>query len=172
MPERPSKLRRIAPATVRYIKLGPGGAWEAASLDGGRMDWGDADDPHELALAEDWEGARQVYLGLGLSPATATSHVRELKDFHTLGSDCLWITFARGYLWWGFAEPEVIHIRERTSAEGVNYRKVIGGWRHTDIEGKPLLMEGLSSKLTQLAGYRRTICNVGASLPHPPDQCR
>lgn len=50
-----------------------------------------------------------------------------------------------------------------TDVEGASYRKVIDGWRNTDLEGKPLTTERLSSKLTQLAGYRRTICNVGAS---------
>ena len=34
------KAARIRPGEVRYIKLGPGGAWESASLKGGRLDWG------------------------------------------------------------------------------------------------------------------------------------
>ncbi len=33
-------LGPISPGEVRYIKLGPGGAWESASLDGGRLGWG------------------------------------------------------------------------------------------------------------------------------------
>jgi hypothetical protein len=158
-----TEQQRIAPADTRYIKLGPGGAWEAASLDGGRIDWGNKADPHAMAAACNWEGARQAYLKAGLIPATATGYLRELKDFYTLGSDCLWITFARGHLWWAFAEPEVIQTRGEDPTEGASYRKVIGGWRNTDLKGRPLTMEGLSSKLTQLAGYRRTICNVAAS---------
>lgn len=160
MTEPPDKHRKIAPAEIRYIKLGPGGAWEAASLDGGRIDWSNSEDPHALALAGDWAGARQAYLDRNLTPATATSHLRELKDFFTLSSDCLWITFARGHLWWAFAEPEVFRTDGTSPNEGASYRKVIGGWRNTDVEGRPLTMEGLSSKLTQLAGYRRTMCNV------------
>lgn len=39
--------------------------------------------------------------------------MREVKDFYTLGSDCLWITFADGSLWWAFAWPEVTML-ERT----------------------------------------------------------
>ena len=158
-----SKQREVAPANVRYIKLGPGGAWESASLDGGRIDWGNKADPLTLAAAADWEGARQSYLDAGLLPSTATGYLRELKDFYTLGRDCLWITFARGHLWWGFAEPEVATTSGADPDEGAYYRNVIGGWRNTDAKGKPLTIEGLSSKLTQLAGYRRTICNVGAS---------
>jgi len=163
MTEQPNKQSKVASATIRYIKLGPGGAWEAASLDGGRIDWGDSEDPHACALAQDWAGAKQAYLNLNLLPATATSHLRELTDFYTLGRDCLWITFARGHLWWCFAEPDVLRTGVANAYEGASYRNVIWGWRNTDVEGRPLTMEGLSSKLTQLAGYRRTICNVAAS---------
>lgn len=162
MTEERNTQSKVAPATIRYIKLGPGGAWEAASLDGGRIDWGDRDDPHACALAHDWAAAKQAYLALNLLPATATSHLRELKDFYTLGHDCLWITFARGHLWWGFAEPKVARTGGAKANEGASYRNMVGGWCNTDVESRPLTMEGLSSKLTQLAGYRRTICNVAA----------
>lgn len=158
-----SKQVAVAPAHVRYIKLGPGGAWEAASLDGDRIDWGNKADPLKLAAAADWEGTKQSYSEAGLLPSTATGYLRELKDFYNLGSDCLWITFARGHLWWGFAEPDVITNTGDTLAEGACYRSVIGGWRNIDVMGRELTIDGLSSKLTQLAGYRRTICNVSAS---------
>jgi len=138
MTEEPNTQSKVAPATIRYIKLGPGGAWEAASLDGGRIDWGDSEDPHGCALAQDWAGAKQAYLDLNLLPATATSHLRELKDFYTLGRDCLWITFARGHLWWGFAEPEVFRTGVANAYEGASYRNVDGGWRNTNVEGRPL----------------------------------
>ncbi len=97
---------------------------------------------------------------LSLLPSTATRYLRELRDFHTLGPDCMWITFARGHLWWGFAEPDVFRTSGTSPSEGAIYRKVIGGWRNTDVEDRPLTVEGLSSKLTQLAGYRSTMCNV------------
>lgn len=155
-----SEDQRVQPATVRYIKLGPGGAWESASLDGGRIDWGEAVDLHELALTQDWDGARRHYLAAGIMPSTATGYVRELKDFYTLGSDCLWITFARGHLWWCFAEPEVAFIGGSGERKGSRYRRTIAGWRNTDIAGRSLTMDSLSTRLTQLAAYRRTICNV------------
>ena len=163
MASREPGKERIAPAAVRYIKLGPGGAWENASLDGGRIDWGNAADPHELAAAGKWDAAKQAYLDAGVLPSTATAYLRELKDFYTLGSDCLWITFARGHLWWGFAQPKVVRNTSHCHDEGDCSRSVVGGWRNSDLLGRQLLMDGLSSKLTQLAAYRRTICNVGES---------
>ena len=35
-----------------------------------------------------------------------------------------------------------------------------GPWRNTDIQGRPLPVNDLSSKLTQTANYRATICGV------------
>ena len=153
----------ITPSQIRYIKLGPGGAWEAASLDGNRIDWGNENDPHDAAVQGDWDLARQIYVNAGLIPATATGFVRELREFYTLGPDTLWITFARGHLWWAFSEPIVKYVGGRGEAEGSRHRPVIGSWRNADIHGQPLPIANLSSKLTQRASYRRTICGVAAS---------
>jgi hypothetical protein len=42
-------------------------------------------------------------------------------------------------------------------------RKTIGGWRNTNIAGEPLRTDDLSSRLTQVMGYQRTICQVHAA---------
>jgi hypothetical protein len=150
----------INPVEVRYIKLGPGGRWEAASLDGRKIDfWGDAG-LHDLALGADWECIRQRYSAAGVPSSTATGYARELREFYTLGADTLWITFARGALWWCFAKPEVIYVGGNARGEGTRYRQTIGAWRNRDINGRLLTLDTLSGKLTQLAAYRRTICKV------------
>ena len=62
----------INPGEVRYIKLGPGGAWESVSLDGGRLDWGLPENPHDLARSSDWAAAKQFYIDQGIrQPETA-----------------------------------------------------------------------------------------------------
>lgn len=160
MKERGGRADRVAPEEVRYVKLGPGGGWEASSLDGGRLDWGIPKNPFDLAAAQAWARARQFYIDHGAGPGTATGFARELKEFSTLGSDCLWITFARGHLWWAFAEPGVHLSFGDGKLEGEGYRTVIDHWRNTDISGRHLTMDSLSSRLTQLAGYRGTICSV------------
>ncbi len=154
------RMGRVNPGEIRYIKLGPGGAWEASSLDRGRLDWGIPHNPFDLADAEDWAGARQFYIDHGARPATATGAARELRDFHTLDRNDLWITFARGHLWWTFAEPGVHLSNGDGKREGEGYRTVIDRWRNTDVLGRPLTIDSLSSQLTQLAGYRGTICSV------------
>lgn len=151
----------ISRGTVRYIKLGQGGRWEAASLGCHRIDWGLPSDPHDLALAGDWEGVRQHYLSQGLSPATATSYLNETRAFYDGDPHVMWITFARGRLWWAFAGPEVHWIGGAGETHGTRYRETLDGWHDHDLAGKPLDLERLSTSLTQLAGYRRTICRVG-----------
>jgi len=45
---------------------------------------------------------------------------------------------------------------------GERIRKTIGGWRNTDINGELLRVNTLSTRLTKVAGYRRTICKIEA----------
>ena len=153
----------ITPSSIRYIKLGTGGAWEAASLDHGRIEWGNADDPHVQALAGDWAGAAEHYRAQGRQPATVTKYVNDLRAFYETGPDALWVSFGRGYLWWAFAEPEVIVRGTETPTQGAAYRATRGPWRNTDITGRPLVAEELSSSLTRVASYRQTICAIAAS---------
>ncbi|MCT2560256.1 hypothetical protein N0B51_14835, partial [Tsuneonella sp. YG55] len=81
LPDSDRRRAPLSPGTVRYIKLGQGGRWEAASLGSGRIDWGLPSDPHDLAMAGDWEGVRQHYLSQGLRPATATGYLNETRAF-------------------------------------------------------------------------------------------
>jgi hypothetical protein len=45
---------------------------------------------------------------------------------------------------------------------GERTRKCIGGWRDTDVTGAVIRMDSLSTKLTKVASYRRTLCAVEA----------
>jgi hypothetical protein len=164
------RLKRLSFSTpltdsksCRIYKLGAGGTWEAAALDGGSLEWGGpADAPDPIAAAGDWPAARAHYLEQGLTPGTATGFVRELRDFYTLGADTLWITFARDALWWAYAAPDVIIRDGSASGRAERYRRIIGQWRNSDINGLPLVMTGLSTRLTKVASYRQTMCSVEA----------
>ena len=152
----------LVPSEVRYIKLGAGGRWEAAGLDGGHLEYGGTIDPVDLAASGDWDRARAHYREHGRSAGTATAYARELRDFYTLGSDALWITFALDHLWWAFAEPDVVTRASTNPDEARLYRRVIGGWRNTDLHGRPIRMIDLSTRLTQVASYQQTMCKVTA----------
>lgn len=155
------QVERVAPSEIRYIKLGPNNAWANHCIANDRMDIGHSGVPHELAVSGDWGGVRACW-GDKISRSKASDFLREVRDFYTLGANCLWVTFANGRIWWAFAEPEVMLNPNQSSDQGSRYRRVIGSWQSTDSRGKPLLIDDLSSKLTKTAAYRQTICRVAA----------
>jgi hypothetical protein len=154
---------KISPAAVRYIKLGRGGAWFSRCIREGLIEFGHSQVPHEVAISYSRDELELFYQGLGRSPGKAKDFARELQDFYSLGSDCLWITIGDGRLWWAFAEPQVIPA-DAGAAEGrgARYRQVIGAWRDTDVNGEPLTLTTLSTRLTKVAAYRQTLCRIDA----------
>jgi Restriction endonuclease len=155
-------VNQINPSAVRYIKLGQGGRWEKACFDRAELQFGHQSIPHELALTCDREQIKRFQIGRGISPQAAADDAREVTDFYTLGRDCLWITFARDHLWWTFCEPDVTWVGGDWADRGERSRKCVDTWRNTDIKGVPLRMDSLSTKLTKVASYRRTLCTVEA----------
>ena len=156
-------LAPISAKAVRYIKLGRKTfGWEDRSLDHGEIHFGYGKASHELALGGDPKKIKQHLISLGRKPQAASRDAQEVLDFYQLGSDCLWITFARGKLWWTFEESDVTWKGLPTHDCGERMRMCIGGWRDTDIYGKPLSTDSLSTKLTKVQSYQRTICGVEA----------
>lgn len=155
------KIPKIKPIEVRYIKLGPGNAWARSSIASNRIPFGHKEVPHELADAGDWGAAKALLSGPdGRSPAKATDFVREIREFYTLGADCLWITFVDDKLWWAFAEPEVIAVTGDQDIAGARYRRVIDRWRCANVKGATITVHDLSTKLTKTGTYRQTLCRV------------
>ena len=150
----------ITPTNIRYIKLGAGGKWVEPSFERGEIHFGHLLVPHDLCIQGDWDAVAAYLADLGRNPAKAKDAAREIRDFYALGSDCLWITFAERHLWWAFADPEVIWLGSDDKTHGARMRKTLDGWRKTDITGKPLRTDGLSTLLTQVAAYRQTICRI------------
>lgn len=150
----------ITAASVRYIKLGAGGRWENSSLDNGRIEWGLPSDPHDIALNGDWSAVAELYADSGLKVGVATAYTNEARAFYTSSADTLWITFARGRMWWAFAETKVNWLGGEGTDHGTRYRYTVGGWHDSDVTGVVLNADRLSTRLTQLASYRRTSCHV------------
>lgn len=151
----------ISAKTVRYIKFGRRGGWADASLNHGELHFGHGKISHELALRGDREAIKRARIEQGRDARAAAEDAREIVDFYHLGADCLWITFARDHLWWTFAEPRVRWLGFG-KGHGERMRRSVGDWRNTDINGKPLKTNLLSTKLTKVSNYRRTICAVDA----------
>ena len=153
----------IAPSTIRYIKLGAGGRFAASSLEKGELQLGYHEVPHDLCVADDWDGVFAYFSKIRKNTGKARDSTREVQDFYALGSDCLWITFADGFLWWAFAEPAVTWLQSEDGAIASRVRRMIGGWRNTDVNGTLMRMNDLTTRLTQVANYRGTICAVRAA---------
>lgn len=156
-------MTRLSPSTIRYIKLGAGGAFARASLDRGELQLGYHEIPHQPCADGDWEAVLARLIPLRRSVGKARDSMREVRDFYSQGRDCLWITFADGYLWWGFAELVVTMHVDSPPPAASRSRKMIDKWRNTNLVGAPLRMTDLTTRLTQVANYRGTICAVRAS---------
>lgn len=185
------ELAPINPTHVRYIKLGPGGAWFEHAVASNLIELGHAAISSDLARSGDHKAISAAFVAAGHA-ASATNFTREVLDFVTLPQTALWITLERGLLWWAFALPDVtdlasgpdqtsaahrlsgmrqpsrVHLASgahlaSSAAHGVRARRLAWPWRSSDLAGKPLRLEGLSGKLTRVAGYRRSICQVAAA---------
>jgi hypothetical protein len=154
---------RIAPKSVRYIKLGEGGAWEKECIEQGLLQFGaDSGDPETLQWAAE---ARWSQLAASWrvvkSQGTATRFTNETRFYFEAGPEDLWITFVGERFYWGFLEPGVPKPRQPDLS---SVRKVRGGWRYVDRDGKPLLKSNLPGSITSLAAYRGTSCSVKAAI--------
>jgi hypothetical protein len=144
----------ITAKTARYIELDNRG-FEVGGLELGEVRFDCSDIPDELAEEGDVRKIAQHLVRLGYDYEAAAYQAQSAKDFYGLGSDCLWITFARDHLWWTFANPHVlwrsddVRLIERV-------RRSIGGWRNTDLNGAPLTSHGLSDRIKGFAARSLT----------------
>ena len=111
-----------------------------------------------MALESNWEGLREHYQGQRGTPGSVTADLTETQAFYDGDSDALWITFARGKMWWAFAQPEVHWLGGDGKSQGTRHRLTRDSWHDRDLVGAPLNVDRLSTSLTEVAGYRRTIC--------------
>lgn len=149
----------IRASKIRYIKLGAGGAWEGA-LDRGRVEWGVATDPHEPAAAQDWVAVADAYAKVYAHKGVVTGTTNEARAFYDDDESVLWITFARGRMWWAFADAEVHWTGGDATSEGTRYRVAQSGWCDCDANGEALGLERLSTRLTQVSAYQRAVCTL------------
>jgi hypothetical protein len=157
-----TKVCDVHAAAARFIKLGEGGEWERLCLEDGTLRLAYYGVPHDAAEASDVAALRAPFLARGDDARTASSHARQILDFYHAPPDTLWITFANGFLWWCFAESGVTYLgaSRDEAAHGSRLRRTRGGWSNRSRAGRPLRVAELNGRLTSVAGYRGTICNV------------
>lgn len=148
---------------AKYIKLGESGLWTQMCLDDGTLRLGYYEVPHDLGVAEDKTAIQSIYLTDGKSKGTASDHARQVLDFYQTGNETLWITFANGTMYWCIAhgEVEIIGYDPTCYPYGSRLKRSINGWHSCSLNGTALHISALSGRITKLAAYRQTICNVG-----------
>lgn len=146
----------IAPEKIRFIKLGTGGKWEADCIQNGTLRLDYVSGQHKECIAGEWDKVKTHWLNQrGGNQGAATRDVNQIRDFYELADDDVWITLHKRKLYWCRAESAVTELDDRTRV-----RKVIGQWRCTDLNGRDLSVENLDGRVTQITGFRGTICDV------------
>jgi hypothetical protein len=152
---------RIAPAAVRYIKLGRAGGWERECIEGGIVRFGTGSERptvYSAALEGRWADVTAELREEGRDQGTATRFTNETRHFFARDPSTLWITFYMQTLWWAFLEegPPQLSVDGRGT-----FRRVRGSWRSTDLVGQRLTIDRLAGSLTKSAAYRGTSFELG-----------
>jgi hypothetical protein len=157
-------LRRAKPEDVRFIKLGRKSMWWPIARDTNTIRLGFRQFDFKSCLSGDWEQARTLFEKTTSRSRSSdvTRAVNQVREFFELPETTLWITIEDGDVWWCFAEPEVRNIYTGDDAaeekQGARTRKVIDRWRNTDVTGKRLRLDAMTTKITKVASFQETIC--------------
>jgi hypothetical protein len=157
-------LKRAKPEDVRFIKLGRKSMWWPIARDTNTVRLGFRQFDFKSCLSGDWERARTLFAKTTSRsrPSDVTRAVNQVREFFELPETTLWITIEDGDVWWCFAESGVrnIYNGDDTAEEkhGARTREAIDRWRNTDVQGKRLRLDGMTTKITKVASFQETIC--------------
>ena len=157
-----STLNDVPPTRIRntyYVKLGKGGEWETSSIQNGLLRIGWPDNPLSDINAGVWtviEGQLRTPHG---HRGTATRDLNALREIATSTEEDVWITFHSSSLWWcrlasGPVEEDSIS----------KFRRTFGAWSDRDAHGRRLLAAEIPGEISQLQGFRGTVCRVKAAF--------
>jgi hypothetical protein len=140
-----------------YIKLGRGGEWENDSIATGKLRLGWPGQSLEDINAGRWDFVEEQLRAKDQGkrvPATTS----DLNALRTIAASCeedVWITFHQAKLWWtrlssGPVEQDTVS----------KFRRTAEPWRDHAADGRLLVISEISGKLSQLQGFRATVCRV------------
>src|SRR3546814_4846004 len=82
---------------VRFIKLGRGGAWASQAIADGTLPFGYRKIDPAPCAAGDWDAVRAQLVTEGRGATSVSQAMREIREYHEFGADCLWVTIADGH---------------------------------------------------------------------------
>jgi len=154
-PRKESGIPALKIPKAYYIKLGEKGQWEESSISNGLMRFGWKIIPLDDIVAKNWTAIETRLRAEFSNQGAATRDLKALRIIcESIPSD-VWVTFFSSRLWWCRLTSDPM---EEDSIS--KYRKVDGSWSDKDINGRPLLTSQIPGKLSQLQGFRGTVCHV------------
>lgn len=140
-----------------YIKLGRGGEWETDAIGTGKLRLGWRQQSVEDINAGRWQIIEEQLRAKdqGKRVAATTSDLNALKLIAASGVEDLWITFHQAKLWWTHLAPGPVE-QDNIS----KFRRTAEPWRDRAADGRLLVINTLPGKISQLQGFRATVCRV------------
>jgi len=140
-----------------FIKLGEKGLFESDCIEkSGTIKLGYNQINHSNCLSRNWALVENEIGNIYKTPqSNTTSHKNQIRKFYEEPETTMWITFFKGKLWFCYAGEHIQY-----NVDGTKERKTINGWKDTDSTGHSLFIQFLSGRLTQVQGFRGTICDV------------
>lgn len=138
-----------------YIKLGAGGKWTPESIATDKLRLGWENIPLPLVHSGDWPAIRELLTMEHSNKGTVTIDTERLRDLTTAGPEDVWITFHNSRLFW--CQVDASPMAEDHVSK---FRRLYRGWSDTDAKGRLLLANQIPGRISQLQGFRGTVCRV------------
>jgi len=138
-----------------YLKLGRAGSWAEDSIrhSKARIEWKST--PLAQINAGEWPAIKKALQATSKTTGSGTADANALERFCRSTEADVWVTFHDSKLWWGRLKNGPV-----TEDETSKYREVLGGWRDRSLKNDLLLANQIPGRISQLQGFRGTICNV------------
>lgn len=150
------------PASVRYVKNGPGGAWWKDAKAASRLHAGWSQIPDALLQDRDSAAIAALIRRQYGTKAGATQDLKALLTLLEKPSQHLWITFEDGFLWWSTVRDDVIINDARLPGCGHFWLTLDRPWQNRSLSGRYLAMSELPGTVTSTAGFKGTVCEPKA----------
>lgn len=147
---------------AKYIKLGAKAEWDDLCFSDGTVRLGYYEVPGDYKVANGKKPVFEIFRRQRKDDKTASSDARQVYDFYAVGPETIWVTFSKGQLWWCQTHQAVEFIGNDKASypQGSRLKRTISGWRNCSISGRPININDMSGRLTKVAGFRGTICNI------------
>lgn len=147
---------------AKFIKLGSNGQWNDLCFKESTVRLGYYEVPADYKIEDGKDGISDIYLLSGTRAGVASNHARQVYDFYAAGPETIWITFSNNRMWWCQTTHPVEFLGHDKSSfpHGSRLKRTLSGWRDCTASGKVLYMNGISGRLTSVAGYHGAICNI------------